>query len=116
MNAFTRAALSIPTNAHTPARSNHMAADAYTSVLFTSDDGRLRVITCCDQIQWIVQVRLPFTSKAHRPWKAIGFCTTKVGLRRVIRYRRTLPEMFTGSWYNCPNASRGCALKAAQGA
>lgn len=95
MNAFTRHALTIPTIPTiitAAAASNHETADAYFSVLFTSRDGRLRIITCRDHIQWIVQVRKPLTSKAPRPWKAIGFCTTKVGLIRVLRYRRNPPD------------------------
>ncbi|MGO4915692.1 hypothetical protein [Pseudogemmobacter sp. W21_MBD1_M6] len=88
MNAFSRSVLKIPLLINT-APSSSETSDAYTGVIFTDADCRLRIITCRDHLQWIVQVRSSLSSKSVRPWKAIGFCATRQGLLRVMWNRRT---------------------------
>jgi hypothetical protein len=94
MNAFARHALTIhtitPAAPDTPC--NRESADDYSAVLFTGEGGRFRIIACRDAIQWIVQLRRPLSASSIHPWKAIGYCTSKLGLLRVTRHRRIVPE------------------------
>ena len=117
MNAFVRHALTIrlpeaPAVAPVVAppaptsQSKHETADDYSAVLFTSPDGLLRIITCRDHIQWIVQVRRPLKSQMVHPWKAIGYCTSKLGLLRVLRHRRTTPDGMHGFLMTLPERIR----------
>lgn len=97
MNAFARHALTFhPSATVAPAASeiicNSETADDYSAVLFTGEGGRFRIIACRDAIQWIVQLRRPLTSSSSYPWKAIGYCSSKLGLLRVSRHRRIVPE------------------------
>jgi hypothetical protein len=105
---FVRQSLSIPLGSTFPRNDSigQETADAYGRVLFLAQGGRLRIITCKEGIQWIVQTRRPLTSKAQRPWIAAGFCTTTKGLCRVLRahlnagfpsleeFLETLPDNF----------------------
>jgi hypothetical protein len=98
MNAFARQALTIHTSATAaPAMTseaicNRETADDYSAVLFTGEGGRFRIIACQDALQWIVQLRRPLSSSSIHPWKAIGYCCSKLGLLRVTRHRRIVPE------------------------
>ncbi|SDZ58496.1 hypothetical protein SAMN05444004_12529 [Jannaschia faecimaris] len=57
--------------------------DSYHDVV-AQLSSRLRVITCEDKIQWILQKRDGFRSGKPR-WTGISFCTTKRALLRESR-------------------------------
>jgi hypothetical protein len=79
MNAFSN--ITAPT--FTSASVLHETADAYDCILFCS--GRIRLIVCRGNHQWIVQTRKPFASTHDRPWVARDFCRTKAGMQRVTK-------------------------------
>ena len=79
MNAFSNITAPIFTSASVL----HETADAYDCILFCS--GRIRVIVCRGNHQWIVQTRKPFASTHDRPWVARNFCRTKAGMERVTK-------------------------------
>lgn len=58
-------------------------ADGYARVLFLSPCGRLRIVGCRDDLQWIVQARAPMDSLQAFPWVGRSYCRTKAGLRIV---------------------------------
>lgn len=84
-------------------------ADAYHQVIadLRSD---LRVVVCCDQIQWILQRRKK--GGAERPWRGIGYFRTRKALLRLcatldahidpaaMTVLAALPKIFTeaGGW------------------
>ena len=55
-------------------------SDTYGSVVTKLDDTH-RVIVCKDGIQWITQRRK--SGGAERPWRALGFYTTRKALIRA---------------------------------
>lgn len=78
-----RATLRITAKA--PEGALHETADEYAKVLFLAPGGRLRIITCRDGIQWIVQTRRPLASKHPRPWLSKSFCTSRKGICRSLK-------------------------------
>lgn len=110
---FIRAALSIPAApppaAPPPSATGQETSDDYSNVLFLAPGGRLRIIVCNGDMQWIAQTRRPLSNTHPRPWVAMAFCTSRAGLRRSLReylqagfpglgsFIDTLPERFTKS-------------------
>ena len=67
-------------SAPTPARSHRESDDAYPVIAQISD--RVRVISCRDDIQWIVQKRV---NKSTQSWRGQSFCRTRAALIRDAR-------------------------------
>ena len=63
-----------------PATSHRESDDAYPVVAQISD--RVRVISCRDDIQWIVQKRV---NKSTHSWRGKSFCRTRAALIRDTR-------------------------------
>jgi hypothetical protein len=58
----------------------HETSDTYGAILAILDQGH-RVIVCKDGIQWITQRRK--SGGADRPWRALGYYTTRNALIRA---------------------------------
>lgn len=54
-------------------------SDEYSDVIANLTD-TIRVITCKDDLQWILQKRMGGSAK--RPWRGKSFCTTRQALIR----------------------------------
>lgn len=92
--------------APTTASSKQETADGYARVLFLAPCGRLRIVACRDDRQWVLQTRAPMDSPKAFPWAGRSYCMSKAGLRIVtgaahypdspaIRaFVETLPERF----------------------
>jgi hypothetical protein len=63
--------------------SKQETADGYDRVLFLAPCGRLRIVGCRDDLQWIVQTRASMGSLKAFPWAGRSYCRTKAGLRIV---------------------------------
>jgi hypothetical protein len=59
---------------------NHETSNDYAAVVTKLTD-KLRVITCKDDLQWILQKRVG--GGAKRPWRAKGYFTNLKALTRV---------------------------------
>ena len=59
---------------------HHETSDDYVAVIAQLTD-TLRVITCKDGLQWVLQKRVGGSAK--RPWRAKGYFTTRQALTRV---------------------------------
>ncbi|MBE3637432.1 hypothetical protein [Mangrovicoccus algicola] len=58
-------------------------ADTYAGELIRQD--ALRVVTCRDRFQWILQRRTRAASPAGARWEALAYCRSRAALLRLWR-------------------------------
>ncbi len=96
-------AISKPTTRFERKLDRRESSDFYDNT--TVVEGKLRVVVCKDNIQWIFQRRRHGNPRAERAWESIGYCTRRKSLERLWRRETgyiheaifSLPERFQRS-------------------
>lgn len=82
-----------PDGGPSPKTDHRESADNYRGELYRI--GVYRVAECRDGLQWLFQRRRPRFPAGGAAWDTLGYCATKIGLKRLHRAHlgREVPEL-----------------------